>query len=318
MEKAYQQTVSGWMFTAFELRPALGRLFTEDDDRTPGAHPIAVLSFDYWDRRFDRDPHVIGRTFHMGDNLYEIVGVASEGFTGTETGTMTDIFIPMMMKNPSTLESWNNFWLRTLVLLKPGADASVVQNKLAATFRAIQLERAKGFKGMTKRQLDEFFQEKLLLLPAASGRSNLQRDYRQLLTALAALVALVLLIACANVANLMTARAAARGRELALRVSIGAGRTRLVQLVLMESALLALLATIAGVLLAWWSAPLIASCRRHRRLFRCVARLARHDENPTTCGPGFSLERQRSLCRHREPNLRKAVFWRRRSGWQVF
>ncbi len=257
MEKASLQEVSGWMFTAFQLRPALGRLLTEDDDRIPGAHPVAVLSYDYWDRRFGKDPHVVGSTFRTGDNLYEIIGVAPEGFTGTETGIMTDIFIPMMMNNPPTLESWNNFWLRTLVQLKPGVDANLVHQKLAATFHTIQVERAKGFKGMTKLQLDRFFQEKLLLQPAASGRSNLQRDYRQSLTALGVLVALVLLIACANVANLMTARAAARVREMALRVSIGAGRSRLVQLVLMESALLALLATIAGMLFAWWSAPLV-------------------------------------------------------------
>jgi putative ABC transport system permease protein len=258
MEKAYQQFVSGWMFTAFGLRPALGRLFTEDDDRTPGARPVAVVSYEYWERRLGKDPHVVGRTFRMGDNLYEIVGVAGEGFTGTETGIMTDIFIPMMMKNPHTLESWNNFWLRTLVQLKPGADAKLVREKLAATFHNIQVERAKGFKGMTKQQLARFFQEKLLLEPAASGRSNLQREYGQSLTALCVLVALVLLIACANVANLMTARAAARGREMALRVSIGAGRTRLVQLVLMESALIAVLATLAGMLFAWWSAPFVA------------------------------------------------------------
>ena len=257
MEKAYQQAVSGWMFTAFGLRPALGRLLTEDDDRTPGAHSVAAVSYDYWERRFGKDPHVLGRTFRMGDNQYEIVGVATEGFTGTETGIMTDIFIPMMMENPHTLESWNNFWLRTLVQLKPGVDVNLVREKLAATFHTIQVERAKGFKGMTKQQLDRFFQEKLLLQPAPAGRSNLQRDYRQSLTALGVLVALVLLIACANVANLMTARAAARGREMALRVSIGAGRKRLAQLVLMESALVALLATIAGVLFAWWSAPFV-------------------------------------------------------------
>src|SRR5579871_1369727 len=105
IEKAYRQYVSGWMFDSFGLRPALGRLLTASDDTTPGAHPVAVLSHDYWMRRFALDPNVVGKTFHMGDGVYEIIGVAAEPFTGTDTGTVTDLFIPMMMKTPRTLGS---------------------------------------------------------------------------------------------------------------------------------------------------------------------------------------------------------------------
>jgi putative ABC transport system permease protein len=259
MEKAYRQYVSGWMFNSFGLRPAAGRLLTENDDRTPGAHPYAVLSHDYWTRRFGQDPKAIGRTLRIGDDLYEIVGVSEERFTGTETGTVTDIFIPMMMKSPRTLASSDNFWLRTFVKLKPGVAPEPVYERLRATFRAIQEERAKGFTTLPKPLLDNFLKEKLLLEPAAAGRSNLQRDYRSALAALGVLVALVLLIACANVANLMTAQAAARAREMALRVSIGAGRCRLVQLVLIESAWLAFLAAAVGAIFAWWSAPFVVS-----------------------------------------------------------
>ena len=257
MERAYRQYVSGWMFRSLGLRPALGRLLGDNDDLTPGAHPVAVLSHDYWSRRFGQDPKVIGRTFRMGDGIYEIVGVAEDRFTGTETGTVTDVFVPMMMKNPRTLASSSNFWLRTLVQLKPGVAAEPGHERLRATFRAIQDERAKSFTDLPTRQLEKFFKEKLLLEPAAAGRSNLQREYRRPLTALTILVALVLLIACANVANLMTAQAAARAREMALRISIGAGRWRLVQLVLVESAWLAFLATAIGAWFAWWSAPII-------------------------------------------------------------
>ena len=103
MEKAYRQFVSGWMFGAFGLRPALGRLLTENDDDKPGASPYAVLSYDYWTRRFGQDRNVIGKTFRIDDTHFEIVGVLAEGFTGTETGTETDIFLPMAMKNPRTL-----------------------------------------------------------------------------------------------------------------------------------------------------------------------------------------------------------------------
>ncbi len=257
MERAHLQYVSGRMFPVFGLHPALGRLLTERDDLKPGAHPYAVISFDYWKLRFGRDPKVLGRTFRMDDRVYQIVGVSEQRFTGTETGIVTDIFIPMMMKNPRTLNSKNNFWLRTFVKLKPGVSPGPIHDRLSATFRALQIERAKSFPGLSKAALDRFFKETLLLEPAAAGRSNMQRDYRPSLVAIAILVALVLLIACANVANLMTARAASRAREMALRISIGAGRGRLVQLVMLESVWLAVLATMAGTLFAGWAAPVV-------------------------------------------------------------
>jgi predicted permease len=246
MEKAWRQYVSGWMFADFGLQPALGRLLTQNDDLTPGTSPVAVLSYDYWMRRFAGDPNVIGRKFRMGNDSFEIVGVTGERFTGTETGTVTDIFVPMAMKTLRTLASPNNFWLRTLVKLKPGVAPEPVHERLAAIFRAGEEARVKNPPKQT-----------LLLESAEAGRSNLQRDYRRPLAALGILVVLVLLIACANVANLMTARAAARSREMALRVSIGAGQWRLVQLVLMESAWLAFLATALSAFFAWWSAPII-------------------------------------------------------------
>jgi putative ABC transport system permease protein len=256
MEKAYVQYVSGGMFSSFGLRPALGRLLSENDDLRPRAHPYAVLSYDYWTRRFGRDPNVAGGTFHMGDDLLEIVGVAEERFTGTETGTVVDIFLPTMM-HPAALRD-DSTWHRTLARLKPGVAVEPLRARLEATSRAFERERAKGFTGMSRQSIDRFINEKLLLEPAAAGASGLQRDYLPALVALGVLVALVLLIACANVANLMTAQAAARAREMALRVAIGAGRWRLVQLVLMESAVLAFLAATIAALFAWWSAPFVA------------------------------------------------------------
>src|SRR5579872_917490 len=267
MERAHIQYVSGWMFDRFGLTPALGRLLSESDDLEPGTHPYAVLSYDYWTRRFGRDPKVIGRLFHLASdgmwvpsdqpNEFEIVGIAPDGFTGTEPGTVMDIFAPTMMYAGVKQPDWN--WFRTLVQLKPGVSLEPVQQRLRAAFRANHQDRAKTLGGHPKQWIERYLSETVQLETAYSGISDLQREYRVSLTALAVLVALVLLIACANVSNLMTAQSAARAREMALRVSIGAGRWRLVQLVLVESWWLAFFAAVAGGLFAWWSAPFVVS-----------------------------------------------------------
>src|SRR5258708_11759266 len=170
---------------------------------------------------------------------------------------MTDIFLPTMMHAGVTHDDWS--WFRTFVRLKPGAMPQPVRDKLQAVFQSVKGERVKGFVGWPKRRLDNFLNQTILVEPAASGLSGMQKEYRRGLMALGVLVALVLLIACANVANLMTAQAAARAREMALRVSIGAGRWRLVQLVLVESALLAFLATSIGGFFFLWAAPFVVA-----------------------------------------------------------
>jgi putative ABC transport system permease protein len=257
-EQANQQYVSGWMFEEFGLRPAVGRLLTTADDREPGKHPVAVLSYDYWNRRFGRDPRVVGRTLRIGHHLFEIVGVSGKGFTGTEPGTVTDIFLPMMM-NAETMSSnsENEQWFRILVRITSGHTAEPVRGKLQALYIAMETERARGWTYLPKNLIDEVPKAKLSLVRAGSGISQMQTNYRNALTTIGALVLLVLLIACVNVANLMTALAGARAREMALRVSIGAGRWRLVQMVLAEGALMALMAAALGGVFAWWSAPLV-------------------------------------------------------------
>ena len=256
MEKAYRQYVSGWMFGAFGIEPALGRLLTEGDDLEPGQHPVAVLSYDYWEHRFARDPKIVGRTFRIGNDTYEIVGVAARGFTGTEPGTMTDVFVPTMM-NARSIGSVNSFWFRTFVRIKPGTAIAPLRDKLQALYVAMEMERSKGWTNLPRELRDAIPKTRLVLVTAAEGVSGMQRDYRTALATLGVLVLLLLLIACVNVANLMTALAAARAREMALRVSIGAGRLRLVQMVLLESSLLASIAAAIGGLFAWWSAPFV-------------------------------------------------------------
>ncbi len=263
IEKAYLQYVSGWMFGSFGLRPALGRLLTENDDVTPSGHPYAVLSHDYWVRRFGSDPSAVGRTFRMalhenlalntGDTLFTKSSVWSTDPSPVLCrGMVTDVFVPTMMHRCAVRDDCT--WHRILVRLKPGVDREPVRAKMHASWRAFETERAKGFTSMNQRS-----DLTMLMEPAAAGASGLQQEYRPALLALAILVGLVLLIACANVANLMTARAAARSREMALRVSIGAGRWRLVQLVLVESAWIAFLAAAIGGLFAWWAAPFVVS-----------------------------------------------------------
>ncbi len=257
IEQAYTQYVSGWMFSAFQLKPATGRLFTADDDRTPMAHPYAVLGHDFWARRFHRDPQVVGKTFRMGKRVYEVVGVAEEKFTGTEPGVVVDVFLPAMM-HPAAVRD-DSTWHRSLVLPREGVASAPLREKLHAAAMAFERERLKGIKGLTPARLAQFLNQESVLEPAASGVSRLQDQNRGALTALGVLVALVLLIASANVANLMTARAAARDREMAMRVSIGAGRGRLIQLLLVESVWIAFLAVVIGAGFAWWSAPVIAA-----------------------------------------------------------
>jgi len=217
-EKPFLQYVSGWNFDSFGIRPAQGRLFTVDDDLKPAAHPYAVLSYDYWTRRFGRDPKVIGRSFLLAasgeqtrsNELYTIIGVAEKGFTGVEPGIITDIWVPTMMHG--LVDQPDATWFRTFVILKPGVAAEPVREKLHAVFRSFREERARSFAGEPRQTAANFLNQRVLLVPVAPGLSAIQTAFRTPLAALAVLVALVLLVACANVANLMTSQAAARAR----------------------------------------------------------------------------------------------------------
>ncbi|HLJ48604.1 MAG TPA: ABC transporter permease [Bryobacteraceae bacterium] len=264
-EKAAIQYVSGTMFGSFGLLPAAGRLFTASDDEKPGGHPYAVLSHDYWSRRFHQDPRVIGRTFRMSNdpmwmtseqpNVFEVIGVAAKGFTGTEPGTVTDIFLPTAMHAGVRHADWT--WIRVWLSVRPGASFQAAIEKLRVVYQANVQERLREIQGEPKKWSDRILRERLEFEPSSAGISEVQRNYRVPLTALAILVALVLLIACANVANLMAAQSSARAREMALRLSIGAGRWRLLQLMMVESTWLGMLAAGVGALFAAWSAPFV-------------------------------------------------------------
>jgi putative ABC transport system permease protein len=244
LEMAAVQYVSGGLFTRFGLRPAAGRLFTQADDRDPGAHPVALITHDYWRRRLGGEPGAVGRSLRVGGAAYTIVGVVQPGFTGTETGTVTDVFLPTAM-NRSVSEVGDS-WIRILVHLEPGVSAPSLRDRLTPIFLAFREEKSRGMRGTRPELVQRFLSERMDIHPAPSGVSGLQQEYRRPLLALGLLVALVLGIACVNLAQLQAAHTAARRGELALRTAIGAGRRRLVQMIAVESLVVAALATLVG------------------------------------------------------------------------
>jgi putative ABC transport system permease protein len=256
-ERTYLQFVSGSMFDSFGLKPKLGRLLNASDDQHPGASPYAVISAEYWQRRFARDPGVVGRTFKFGDRVYEIVGVSEPPFTGTEPGKMVDVFVPITM-HPYIKMPLVQF-MTVFARVPNGTSTERLGAQLQPVFHSFLEEQLKGRRGIPDSIRERILAETVVVKPAASGSSALQKMNRRPLIVLGVLSLLVLLVACANVANLTTAQAAARDRELALRVSIGGGRRRLVQLVSMEGAWIGALAAVLAAAFAWRAAPFVAS-----------------------------------------------------------
>src|SRR5262249_11727586 len=154
--KANRGYVSGWMFQSFGIHAAAGRVLSEDDDVTPGAHPSAVLSYDYWKRRFGADPAVVGRTFRTGNEIYQVVGVADGAFTGIEPGSVTDIFVPtMMMRNHGIVRS-DYRWFRTFVQRKPGVSGTTVVERLRPGFRAFVEQQAVASAGVPREEREAY------------------------------------------------------------------------------------------------------------------------------------------------------------------
>jgi len=261
-ERFLLQYLSGNVFPQFGLQPAAGRLLGLADDDTPGAHPVAVLSHNCWTQRFARDPRVVGSTVTINSEPYEIVGVAPSGFIGTEPGLVPDVFVPATM-NTEALDahgwSWFALWLRP----RPGVEPDTIRQMMQAAFDRDQRSRLKDFSADTpKLTIERFLAQRIALRPAGHGLSPIQKHLATPLTILMGLILLVLVMACATVGNLLTGQAVARAREMALRVSIGAGRARLIQLVMVESAILALAASALGAAIASWAAPTVVGMIR--------------------------------------------------------
>jgi predicted permease len=257
-ERADGELVSGNYFEVLGVRPALGRVFSQEDDRAPGAHQVVVLSHAYWTRRFGADSAILNKTLTVNGNLMTVIGVSREGFRGVQVGQTPDVFIPMMMKaqmipNSRGLDDRRDYWLAIIGRLKPGMSRAQTEEAIRPSYRSILEEELSLRSGGTAQSRQRFLDKRILLEDGSNGRRILQRDAKKPFLILMGMAGLALLIACANVANLLLARGAARQREIAVRMALGAPAWRLMRQFLVESLLLSLMGGVVGLMVAVWT-----------------------------------------------------------------
>ncbi len=257
-ELAECELISGNYFEVLGVRPALGRVFSMNDEQAAGANPVVVLSYGYWQRHFGANPQVLNQSVPINGMPMTIVGVAQAGFKGVQAGQAPDVFIPLTMTaqaapNEWKIEEWDDYWLPLIGRIKPGMSMKQAEASLQVTYHALVEEQAaQTTKWASETRRQQFIDRKLLLMPGSQGRPTLQNDAQASLLALGGMVILVLLIVCTNVASLLMARGASRSREYAIRRALGAERGRLVRAVLIESLMLSLAGGLAGLLVAVW------------------------------------------------------------------
>ncbi len=247
------QFVSGTYFPTLGVGALIGRALTDDDDRTEGKNPVAVISYAWWNGSLARDPKVLSRTLKLGDTTFDIVGVAPQEFFGTTVGQSPDIWVPMSMIAvvPPKLGGYSDKFTEPLYILgrlKPGVSPAQATSNIDLLFHQIWLSYRNEH--VTQKDLGDLQKTHVPLTPIATGLSDLRGVYSQPLKMLMALTGIVLLIACANIANLLLARSTARSREFAVRQALGARRSRLVRQLLTESLLLATIGGALGIALA--------------------------------------------------------------------
>jgi len=257
--------VTGNYFSVLGLRPAVGRLLTAADDETIGGNYVVVLSYPFWETNLGADPSVVGKRITVNGQQLTILGVAPKDFTGTTLGTRPYLFAPISMRGVLS-QGWTGFerrdsyWVYLFGRLKPGATIDQATASVNTVYHTLINDvEAPQRKGMSAKTMQEFRAKKVILSEGRRGQSNTIKQSRTPVILLFSITGIVLLIACANIANLLLARAANRSMEMAVRLSLGATRRQLIAQVLTESLLLAVLGGIAGLAVAHWTLVAVTS-----------------------------------------------------------
>ncbi len=259
-ERVEGELVSGNYFAVLGVRPAAGRLFSKSDETSPGANPVVVLNYDYWRTRYKADPSIVGKALRINNYPMTIVGIAASGFNGVSLGYQPSVHIPVTMKKQVT-PSWDNLddrrsrWVQVLARLKPGVTVERAEASIRPLYKQIinvEVQEA-AFANTSKYAREQFLRSYAVILPGGQGDSGMRRHMETPMRVMMGLVGLVLLISCANVSNLLVARATGRQKEISVRLAIGAGRGRIVAQLLVESMLLSLAGGLSGLLVARWT-----------------------------------------------------------------
>ncbi len=256
-ERVYGDLVSGNYFDVLGVHAAIGRTFTSENDRTPGAQPVVMLSYGYWKGHFGADPGVLNQTIVLNAHAMTIIGIAQAGFMGVGVGEAPQLFVPMMMRNAlspdlNDLENRESMWLNVFGRLKAGVSIQQAEAGMNTFWKPILELEAKN-RNFSERVRQQFLNRHLSLLYGGKGISSASAQVSSAILVLMGMVGFLLLIACANVANLLIARATARQREISIRLAMGASRIRLIRQLLAESLLLALGGGLLGLLVAEWT-----------------------------------------------------------------